>query len=470
MSSETMSARAAGVTDLRPICYMVMPFRKKKVDEPRPDGAPMEIDFDALWERAYMPAITALGYVPMRADFDPSSAIVKAMLERIAFADLVLADVTIGNGNCYYELGVRHVAKQTHCVLVAPTWVRPLFDIAQFASVRFTLTDGAIPNDEATAIRDWLVSKIPAVKESRTPYYELIDASLSDQGRRAAFRDFALQLSEFQACIKALRAIVDDGQRSNELDALVTSLPKSSLEIPEVAIDLVTLMRDLGDWKRTIAFIDSLPASVRGLAWIEEQYALVLGKDGSPELAIGRLETLVERAGATPERLGLIGGRYKQLWTSARQARLAADLPKPSKEEQLFLTRAIDSYSRGMDLDLNAYYCSSNLPSLLLARGLAGDAARALAIEQFVIAACERARTLGIADEFLRPTLLGAAFRAGDITKAEELATAIQAEGPSTWKLDTTLRDLRAAIDGTKNARKRQKLDAIHERLTHLIG
>jgi len=145
--------------ELRPVCYMVMPFRTKKVEEPRPAGAPAEIDFDALWERAYWPAIEALGYLPMRADFDPSSAIVKAMLERIAFADLVLADVTLGNGNVYYEVGIRHVAKETNCVLVAPDWCKPLFDISQFASIRFPLPNGDLPEIEAKAIRDCIVNK-----------------------------------------------------------------------------------------------------------------------------------------------------------------------------------------------------------------------------------------------------------------------------------------------------------------------
>src|SRR5438067_9153453 len=235
---------------VRPICYMIMPFRRKKVEEPRPTGAPAEINFDALWETAYWPAIEALGYLPMRADFDPSSAIVKAMLERIAFADLVLADVTLGNGNCYYELGVRHVAKERRCVLVAPEWVRPLFDIAQFASVRFPLSDGSVPEAEAQAIRDQLVQTVPVVKEVRTPYYELLGDGLADGARRAAFRDFAEQLAAFQGRVKVLRALADPTQCVARLDELVASLSTTALEIPEVAIELVSLTRDIAGWPR----------------------------------------------------------------------------------------------------------------------------------------------------------------------------------------------------------------------------
>ncbi len=43
----------------------------------------------------------------------------------------------------------------------------------------------------------------------------------------------------------------------------------------------------------------------------------------------------------------------------------------------------------------------------------------------------------GVADEWLRPTLLGAAFDSGDCDKAEELAADVAAEGAARWKLDS---------------------------------
>lgn len=458
------------VKNLRPICYMVMPFRKKAVEEPRPPGAPSEIDFDALWERAYWPAIDAMGYLPMRADFDPSSAIVKAMLERIAFADLVIADVTIGNGNCYYELGVRHVAQQTHCVLVAPEWVRPLFDIAQFASVRFPLSDGSIPEAEAAVIRERILKVVPGARATRTPYYELIGDSLKDGARKNAFRDFAEQLAAFQARVKALRALSSDRAECRaRLEELVASLPRTALEIPEVAIELVNLTRDIHGWPETVAFIDSLVSPTRTFAWVEEQYALAVAKVGDPASAIGLLEVLIQTSGETPERRGMIGGRYKQLWLDARDARRNAGQDGPSAQERLQLGNAIDQYTRGMQLDLNAYYCSSNLPALLRERGRKGDEARAQVIEKFILEACNRAHVMGTADEWLRPTLLGAAFRAADVERAEELALEVEQEGAAAWKLASTLNDLRLAVDRTPESDARTELETIYGRLQALV-
>jgi hypothetical protein len=88
------------------------------------------IDFNALWDRGYVPVIKALGYELVRADQDTGALIISQMLERLYFSDLVLADMTLPNGNVYYEVGIRHAAKKTGCVLFAADWSRRLFDVA----------------------------------------------------------------------------------------------------------------------------------------------------------------------------------------------------------------------------------------------------------------------------------------------------------------------------------------------------
>jgi hypothetical protein len=180
------------------------------------------------------------------------------------------------------------------------------------------------------------------------------------------------------------------------------------------------------------------------------------------------LETLVANHGDSPERQGLMGGRYKRLWNAARASREAAGALTPSQDEQRWLNKAIECYSRGMELDFNAYYCSSNLPLLLTARGRAADIARAGVVENFVVAACSRALGRGEHDEWLRPTLLGAAFRARDVEKANDLADRIADEGGAAWKLKSTLADLRTAVQQAAGHASRDDLAAILERLEAL--
>ena len=91
-------------------CFMVMPFGRKAT-QAEPGKGPAEVDFNALWDKAYFPLLEELGYRPIRADQETGSLIVNQMLERLYFSDLVLADLTIPNGNVHYEIGVRHAAK-----------------------------------------------------------------------------------------------------------------------------------------------------------------------------------------------------------------------------------------------------------------------------------------------------------------------------------------------------------------------
>src|SRR6185295_7819037 len=75
--------------------------------------------------------------------------------------------------------------------------------------------------------------------------------------------------------------------------------------------------------------------------------------------------------------------------------------------------------------------------------------------------ACERARNRRSHDEWLNPTLLGAAFDAGDVEKAQELADQVATEGPSAWKLETMLEDCRIAAQLYDDPRRTELLEIV---------
>lgn len=144
--------------------------------------------------------------------------------------------------------------------------------------------------------------------------------------------------------------------------------------------------------------------------------------------------------------------------------REASGLSHRSSDERRYLSKAIEHYASGMELDYNEYYCSSNLPALLRARGARGDAERAVIVEHIVMAACERAIRLDSTDEWVWPTLLGTAFRSGNLDKAEEMADRIEVEGTPTWSLATTLKDLDESIRQTEDSDVRAGLSAVFDR------
>ena len=455
---------------LLPVCFMVMPFGKKKVIGPTGEGAPNEIDCDALWDKAYRPAIEAAGYTPIRADFDTGSVIVKDMLERLAFADLVVADVSLPNGNVYYEVGIRHVAQATGCIMFAATWSRQLFDIQQFTSVRYDLGDGNVPDTQADAICTTVARAIASLKNSRTPWHEFITDEEDKTKRRGVFQEFAQELSAFQADVRAARLTSDQNARKSKVETLRDTLPDTALEIADVAIEMLQLLRDELDWQATLEFANTLPKAIADLPLVKEQRLLALAQLGEPEQAIANLEELNELHGETPERLGLIGGRYKRLYRAARNARREAGERRPSRAERRHLEDAVDAYTKGMELDYNEYYCSGNIAQLLLARGEEGDAEQAVIVDHFVVAACERAIARGEDDKWTRPTLLGAAFRSRDVSKARDLAKRIDKEGAAAWQLDSMIADLEDAVERAANTPDGPPLRDVCEDLKELLA
>lgn len=172
---------------------------------------------------------------------------------------------------------------------------------------------------------------------------------------------------------------------------------------------------------------------------------------GAAVKAAARLEMLIARYGESSERLGLLGGRYKQL------ANEASD----EAEQHRYIDKAINCYERGMTADLNDYYPASNLPRLYRRRGTEGDERLAAEAEVITMAACQRALARKTADEWVRPTLLGLAFDRGDVAKAQQLLTEVAAEGPAAWEVETILSDLQGSVDRNADEKIRLQLNGV---------
>src|SRR5215469_16987298 len=144
----------------RPICFMIMPYSKKATSAPAGSQAPDKVDFDRLWEAALRPAIDKARYEPIRANEDVGALIIVEMIERLAISDMVIADVSIPNGNVYYEVGIRHAAKRGGCMLTAAEWANPLFDVAQMRHIRYPLPEESISDETAAKIVEIIRTEI----------------------------------------------------------------------------------------------------------------------------------------------------------------------------------------------------------------------------------------------------------------------------------------------------------------------
>jgi hypothetical protein len=442
-------------------CFMVMPFGRKPTQAELGKG-PSEVDFNALWDKAYFPLLADLGYRPIRADQEIGALIINQMLERLYFSDLVLADLTIPNGNVYYEIGVRHAAKSSGCVLLAADWSKQLFDVAQMRCVRYPLPQGDVDDAMAKQIRDAVRPHIERMRAARSPVFDVLPGYPSDvdESKATGVRDQVDALGTFQAEMRTLRTM-PTSMRKREAASIVAKYTAGPT-VPTVAVGLLRLQLSCvdqpSDWQQVLDYIDGLHPEIRNEPYVREQRALVLGKLDRPRDAITELGALIEAAGATSEREGLLGGRYKELMRAA----LRNGQPE---DGAYFRNQAIEHYERGMMLDLNDYYPSSNLPRLYRARAGKGDESRAQRALQVTGAACERALERNSLDEWVRPTLLGVAFDLGDVDKAEEIAERIEREGADRWRLDTTLASLEESVGHVADAQVRSDLERVLQRL-----
>ena len=105
----------------RALCFVAMPFGKK------PDlSAGGDIDFDQIYRDAIKPAIQDAGLEPLRADEEKTGGIIHAaMFARLLLAEFAVVDLSLGNPNVFYELGVRHAARPYTTVPIFAT-LRPL--------------------------------------------------------------------------------------------------------------------------------------------------------------------------------------------------------------------------------------------------------------------------------------------------------------------------------------------------------
>jgi tetratricopeptide (TPR) repeat protein len=446
---------------LQPIAFMVMPFGSKPVVMDRPDAnIPATVNFDLLWERVYEPALVQLGYEAVRADYDLGSLIINDMIQRLAAADLVLADVTLPNANVYYEIGVRHAAKGRGCVLVAADWSKPTFDVEQMRQSRFPLPDGQIPEAYADEAVKTLVGLIRPRIEGTSPVFDAVPGYPDniDEKLLPSFRSAVAKLASFDAEVRAVSHL-PEGDRPQAARDIVARQFNQPVVRDAIAVRLSWLLRETAtkpdDWQFLLDYIDRLPDHLAARADVLERRAFALGKKGEFAAAAGLLEELIASHGATSERYGLLGGRYKDLM---RVAHLSSD-------RQRYLNMSIESYDKGMRLDLNDYYPASNLPRLYRQRRGRDDLLRADEAAVIATEGCRRAIALGLDNEWTRATLLGMAFYRGDVTAARKLKKQVEMDGPNAWKLESTLKDLRGDIEQHTDPKVRGALTVIVKQL-----
>lgn len=441
----------------RKIAFVAMPFGKRPSNSQK-EGTPNTIDFDAIWDKAIAPALEELGYAAIRADEQSGSVIVKDMLEQLVYADLVIADISISNANVYYEAGVRHVAKEQGCVLIGADWAQPVFDLGQIRQIRYPYANDDIAPVDFPKIKKIIIQGVKSHGKSKSPVYELTDyPDPLPSDRVISFQAMANQLADFQRSVRVAR--LKSGESSElAVKELVEQFKSVGQSLESVSIELFTLVRDRLGWTEALHFIENSPSDFKSSAFVLEQTSLAKAKLGKTEESISLLEEVIRQFGGSPERYGLLGGRFKALFYS-----------DDAVNRDYYLAQAILNYQIGMNLDLNEYYCACNLPRLLKSRDEEGDTEKAKFIACLVVEVCNIRIEQGKVDGWEQPTLLGAVFDSEDIELAKEISNKVTNKSHESWYLQTTLKDLQLSIELARSPNVKAELNKIFKRLSTLL-
>jgi MAP3K TRAFs-binding domain len=332
----------------RPLCFVLMPFHASH------DSDGQRVDFTAVYRQLIVPAIEDAGMTPVRADEDLSGGIFhKNMFERLVLCEFAVADLSTGNPNVYYELGVRHGLRPYSTVaLFRRGWRLPL-DVASLSALEYPVDADGTPVDVAQT-RQALGDRLLAAREAKvdSPVHQLvtglpvpeIDHERIDTFREHAERSETLRRRLDDAArlgVAAVRAVEDDLGAPRDFDL-------------STALSLLVTYRSISGWADKVRLVELLSRPVRATTTVQEQYAAALNRVGRDSEAERLLRDLLQRRPSS-ETYGLLGRVYKDRWSREPSARRRSG----------YLAKAVDTYLAGFQVDWRDPYPGVNAVTLM---------------------------------------------------------------------------------------------------------
>jgi len=395
--------------DSRRVCFVVMGFGKKTDYE-----SGRTLDLDATYEAIIKPAIEAANLRPIRADEIIHSGIIDAPMYDMLFrADLVVADISTGNINAVYELGVRHALRPNSTIVMKEAQGKLYFDLNHVNTFQYDhLGDDIGCREAIRAKRDLeiLITQAIDSKKPDSPVYNFIpnlrEPVLTDE----QYQDLLAETEAFQ---QQLSSVIQAGEKS---------IKESSFD------DAVTAFTTANQLKPNDShIIQRLTLSTYKSKNPSEFSALIAG------LMI--IDQLSPKNSNDPETLGITGAIHKRLWSSTK------DLAQ--------LNLAIQFYGRGFEIRRD-YYNGENLALCYDIRSqLQIDADEALydrlsakKVRQSIIQILSELINSPTFEErsdkkWIFATMANCHFAVGDIATGMENEVAFYAENPAEWEIET---------------------------------
>jgi tetratricopeptide (TPR) repeat protein len=307
--------------------FVAMPYGKRKapLDYDEPDKTCV-IDFDAVWDEILQPAIPA-GFVMKRADELGQPGLIDRMYNEWLFdADIVLADLTFGNPNVHYELGIRQALSKKGTVLVACKGAKLPFDVRNQLVISYDYfalpTLRAFQSDLRQAIEN------ASNQEMDSPVHVFLPGLVV--GRYKDKKSPEVKIQELKQRIRELEAALKDQRSRDEEERLLDKVRAATTGPRVLSLYHLISVRDI----KSVRLLEQLATNLRDASYFDEALqtldrALKIDPD-DPELLRGlgfvyrkkgppyyaQAATYLERALKINDRdselYGMLGGLFRR--------------------------------------------------------------------------------------------------------------------------------------------------------------
>lgn len=191
------------------LCFVVMGYGKKTEYE-----TGRTLDLNATYETIIEPAVTSRGLRCVRADEVMQSGLIDVqMYDMLLRADLVIADISTGNVNAVYELGVRHALRPNSTIVMSEDKGKLYFDLNHISTFQYShFGEDILAREAKRAVQDlgFLIEAVMAVQAVDSPVYTFLPKL---QRPRMTDEQFEELIEEAEAAQQKLSQHMREGER-----------------------------------------------------------------------------------------------------------------------------------------------------------------------------------------------------------------------------------------------------------------
>ncbi|MBD2753005.1 TRAFs-binding domain-containing protein [Spirosoma validum] len=457
---------------MKPFCFVITSFDKKpnlkdlqaKFESKNVNDPIQKIDFDKIYEELVKPAIVRAGMEPLiEREESNFGSIQKTMYEKIILCEFCVADLTNANPNAYYELGMRYAVRPFTTIPIIASSHFPLpFDIGFNRTFAYQVDKDFNLSDKENDIQK-LTTILLSAKKSRltdSPLYDMINGitfqNSVEHEKTDVFRERVIYDGDIKKDLAYARSLTDQDEskiKSLRIEAINKIVDQNKpLENVETAllIDMMLSYRNIEAFTEMMDFIKQLPRYVFETVMVQEQYALILNRNGSKKKPVDDvmineaedvLRKLESNKKASSETYGIWGRIYKDKFDRAYKH---GDIG----EAKVHLKTALKYYEKGFEFDPRDAFPGVNYVTCLELSGQKEKALRIVpAVEYAVLSKMKRKDP----DYWDYATLLELAVIENRFAEAEEFYYEAKPLAVESWMFGTTKDNLTKIITFRKD-------------------